>query len=295
MIINRPNTDKVLTRSTSIIDHHTFKKVFDLINSNKWLIDETEALVELWNFCQLESSQNLISDLINRFSYLEEKDLKELSSKIVKHITEVWGIRSKGTKIVAISDEQDVDGSQAFLHYLKNKFAGIDGWTEKKFVNSIAVAAHNTRRNSTIILFDDFIGTGNTIIKKYNWLNSVLEKRGVKGAIKIKLLAIAGMESSKESLDELGVDYFAPLWLKKGISDHYSDEELSTAIQNMKELENNLYHQYRGNFMPPFGYKKSEALFSIMSFNVPNNVFPIFWWPLDKEKNHRKTLFKRIR
>ena len=41
-------------------------------------------------------------------------------------------------------------------------------------------------------------------------------------------------------------------------------------------------------------YKESESLFNLESYNVPNNVFPIFWWPQLKDNNYHKTLFRRL-
>jgi len=39
------------------------------------------------------------------------------------------------------------------------------------------------------------------------------------------------------------------------------------------------------------GRKESESLFWIRNRSIPNNVFPIFWWKLNKKKSSRKPLF----
>ena len=39
--------------------------------------------------------------------------------------------------------------------------------------------------------------------------------------------------------------------------------------------------------------RESEALFCRKSKNVPNNVFPIFWWKRYADNSDRKTLFIR--
>ena len=62
------------------------------------------------------------------------------------------------------------------LQNIKNKFAQRNGWTEFSFINSLPVAANKINSGSNIILLDDFIGTGYTIVRKYRWLLKVLEK-----------------------------------------------------------------------------------------------------------------------
>ena len=59
----------------------------------------------------------------------------------------------------------------------------------------------------------------------------------------------------------------------------------------MLQLEQKLEHSQKFIYFP-FGKDKSEALFYIDEFNIPNNVFPIFWW---EKTLHgiRNTMFTR--
>ena len=80
--------------------------------------------------------------------------------------------------------------------------------------------------------------------------------------------------------------------LKKGISDFYHEEDLEIKKNIMLTLESKLLKGRKSDYFP-FGYKKSESLFSIESYNIPNNVFPIFWWE-KTENGYRNTMFKRV-
>jgi len=289
---------KDIPRSSSKISYDVFIKLVELMKKNEWLCDETEALVELWNFCDEEHQQILIEELLNDFKYLNSKDLKNLGREVANHIREKWELTHRGTKVVAISDTKEADGSQAFLQSIKNKFV-FEGseWSERNFVNSLPKAAHSVRSNQTLILIDDFVGTGNTLDRKYEWLTKTIANRALKdhSSIDIKFVAIAGMEFARDALDKLGIDYYVPIWLKKGISEKYTGHRLEISTNAMKKLEKKLCKAYSGLYLQSFGYKKSESLFAIESFNVPNNVFPVFWWPYDKDRKFRNTLFKRLR
>ena len=66
---------------------------------------------------------------------------------------------------------------------------------------------------------------------------------------------------------------------KKGISDKYSDTELSKKIKLMEHIEKNL--DIPDDYL--FGYKKSEALVTMI--RTPNNTFPVFWYNKKNEDN----------
>ena len=82
--------------------------------------------------------------------------------------------------------------------------------------------------------------------------------------------------------------------LNKGITEQLDGEEKSEAVKNMKSLEKKLGGRLNGKFFPTFGYERSESLYAIEPYNIPNNVFPIFWWPKYKNRKYRKTIFKRL-
>jgi hypothetical protein len=283
-----------LQRSKKKLDPSDFYKLTELIIECPWIQSEAHSLADLWNLCESPKEEELIIDLIKRFTCLNDVLLKKQCEKVRKFIIEDWELKSDYSFIIAVSDDLEADGSQYFLNLLKGHFAAIPNWKERNFKNTIG-AIHEIQDSSTIILLDDFIGTGKTIIRKVKWVQKTLLEAG-KRKMKIKIVAIAGMEFSKYNLDELNLDYYAPIWLKKGISDHYEGIELYDAIKSMETLESKLKSKYNNKNLRDFvfGYGRSESLYSINTNSVPNNVFPIFWWPVLSDGLHRKTLFNRL-
>jgi hypothetical protein len=98
-------------------------------------------------------------------------------------------------------------------------------------------------------------------------------------------------------IKETQLEVFTPTPLKRGISDHNSEEVANHKKLLMKQLEQKLSPKFRKLRMSDhsLGYKGSESLFNIHEFNCPNNVFPIFWWPILNDNVHRKTIFSRAR
>ena len=282
----------MLKRASTKIEHDDFNKLMKLTIQQPWLENESEALVELWNLCNFTSEQELVFNLLSKFKYLNSEELKQFGQDVAEHILVKWNLKSSGTRIIAVSDKRDADGSQMFIQSLKNKFVSAQ-WKENNFINNIGDGHKLTRSNYNIVLLDDFIGTGDTIEKRVTWFRNKLAKRK-KVNVTIRVVCLASLEIAKIKLDSLNIEYYSPIWLKKGISDNYTGADLASAIKDMKSLEKQLAPRFNGKYMPSFGYKKSEGLFAIEAFNVPNNVFPIFWWPVLSNRAKRNTLLKKL-
>lgn len=286
--------EKIVPRALEKMDHSDFLELFHLNSDCPWLQSESEGMIELWNFCNEKTEREMISALLRMFEVVDSSKLKNYGEQVASVITDQWDAKPAKARIVAVSDKLEADGSQAFLQSLKNKFTNTEGWAEKNFINDMREAVNVAKDGWTIILLDDFIGTGKTITRKTDWYLKELVSAG-KNSVNVKVVAIAGMESSRSCLDYLDVECFCPIWLRKGITDQFAGAELLKMTKAMMELEKKLANKFKGLFLQSFGYGKSEALFCVEAYNVPNNVFPIFWWPVLKDHSRRKTLFKRLR
>ncbi|AZV20640.1 hypothetical protein [Mesorhizobium sp. M7A.F.Ce.TU.012.03.2.1] len=257
-------------------------------------MSEYDALVRLWNDCHDAESRDLIIDLVNNFKVITSFDMVDITKSVSAHVQEKWSLSAKNTIFFAVSDDHEADGSQAFLQQLKNDFSSVDGWSEKNFRNSLVGYSDAFGNGKNYVLFDDFFGTGKTIERQATKFVEYVKNSQYKDN-RVYLLAIAGMAAAKSRLDGLGLDYHSEIWLNRGISDRYEGADVSSKRKIMKSLEKNLAAIYKGQFMPSMGYGSSEALFSVHNHNCPNNVFPIFWWPVYKDYKPRKTIFKRLR
>lgn len=76
---------------------------------------------------------------------------------------------------------------------------------------------------------------------------------------------------------------YTHLTFNKGITDNYTEEELSEKLMLMNTIESKI----KVHKNEKLGFKGSEALISLI--RTPNNTFPVFW----KERKGRKAPFPR--
>jgi len=278
------------------VDEDAFNELFQLVNTNLWLKNYQSALIDLWNLCDVIEQRALLSELINRFTIISSYEMANICRTIVKQ-TEKWGVVVGRTFFVAIADPDELDGSTAGLNILKNKFDPTIGWKESHFIPNLAKAAYEVNSNSDIVLFDDFIGTGKKFSRKANWFMNKISERGIKLS-SLRVCTFAAMEFGIENFtNETKLEVFTPMPLKKGISDHNNQEVANQKKLLMQQLENKLSPKFKKLRLSDhsLGYNGSESLFNIHEFNCPNNVFPIFWWPMLSNNISRKTVFSRAR
>lgn len=284
-------SNEVINRATDKIDVDDFTRLTRLHIEHTWLTYEPQALFELWCLSENDEQKNIIEFLIKNFSYIDGRSLADGCQLIANHIQNIWNLDATNTFLLATCDDSKPDGSQTLIQNLKNKFSV--NWKESNFFNSIVSGANEIPTDTNIILVDDFIGTGDTITRKLQYLNKKIAERGL-NVISVKIVSLASMNFSLDILDGLGVEYYSVHWLKKGISELVSNDKREVATKSMEELEKKLKKNYHGKQIPNFGYKRSESLFALESNNIPNNVFPIFWWPFLKGGISRKTMFRRV-
>lgn len=287
-----------LPLSKKQMDPNEFNKLYKLIKKQIWLEDRYEELIELWNLCVNKREKNLIEDLLNRFVILNSEKIEKSCVKIATHICDVWNLEGKYTKIVAMCYGDKPDGSQYVIQYIKNKFANKKGWREGDFINNLntfGIVVYKAKGDQNVVLIDDFIGTGNTATRKCKWLIKKFRENNKK-RVKIYVVSLACMEIAIKKITDLGINFYTANILKKGISGYYFGNKLKENTRSMENLESTLHTNYKHLKLSKFnfGYDRSESLFSIQGANAPNNVFPIFWWPVLKNNYRRNTLLKRI-
>ena len=281
----------VINRAKQKIDVNDFRLLLKLNIDYEWLHYEPDGLFELWCLAENEEQKKLIEFLIRNFLYINDKELDSGCKAIVNYIESEWKLTAENTLISATCDNSNPDGSQMIIQKIKNKFS--ESWREWMFYNSLPVVANKIKNNYNVVLIDDFIGTGDTIDRKVQYLLKELTVRKVDN-ISIYIVSLAAMNFAKESMDKLKIPYYSVHWLSKGISEKINLDRRTNAIKAMEALEAKLKEKVSRRKLQNFGYKKSESLFALGSCNIPNNVFPIFWWTHLKDGTLRKTLFHRI-
>ena len=282
---------KIIPRSINVFSESDFASLLKIYNEIEWLNRFAEEVEDLWLILDTVEQKKLVEDLLSNFKYIDGNKVFESLKILVNQIENVWELEPENTFLVATSDGNRPDGSQVLIQWLKNKFSV--GWREKNFYNSILPAAHTINSNCNIVLVDDFIGTGDTIERRVRYIKEKLVKRSVEN-VKLFIISIGSMKISEAKISLTGAEFFSVYLLNKGITETYLGDEKVSAIKNMESLESKLRPNIGKRRLPNFGYKSSEALFAIENCNIPNNVFPIFWWPELIGGESRKTIFRRV-
>lgn len=261
-----------------------------------WLESLNDELLYLLEECSYERQQALILELLNRFVYLDDSKANHLLENATTQIFDVWGLEHEKTQIVAMTYDDSPDSAQSVLWRIKPLLAKIN--KQPKLVNKLGRAVKNIEACPNIILLDEFAGTGKTLANRVKQLRSDIRNyfsnKGYSFEVSIRAILLSGMENSKPIIDDLDIAYFCPNWLQKGIAHNYSGKKLKIAYKDMLKLESKLANEVSGRSLPSLGYGRAEALYYQDHCNLPNSVFPVFWWPKSFDGSTRTPLLFRF-
>ncbi len=270
-----------------------YHKKTNLFIKQNWLINKKGKLEELIKFCAEKEKKELIFSLLERFNYLNIETLGLILNDISDYIINESGFNEETTQLLSLTYDDEADSSQKILDNIKNPLFE-KGWRSLKTVNQFGKSRKNyTNGKTQIVIIDEFIGSGQTLRVRIDYLDKSLPDE-----YELICCFIAGIKETISDLEEEGIKLFCPLQLDKGITGFYKDEELKSAVTNMLKLEEKLAQKINENKLTnySFGWGKAEALITMEGClgNTPNSVFPIFWWLKDIEDNYRNTLLTRV-
>jgi hypothetical protein len=280
-----------IKRSNRTFERDVFTSIFKLVAGKPWLARLSNELGELWSEFSDNKQRELIAELLNRFKYVETSDLRAEITVLLESKIQEWNLTPNTCIVTSLSTKSRTNSGELMLSLIRNVFPNT-GWSANNFITKVEDALLGIQEDWTLLLVDDFTGTGDTIIELLGDIRNSLKTKKLSN-VRIYYLSIAIMNFAVKAVEE-SVDGFAFLYsLKKGISDFDNDVIRNTNIDIMKGMENGLHHS---RYFPTysFGYGRSEALFSFEGASVPDNVFPIFWWHRDVNGQERVTLFRRL-
>lgn len=155
------------------------------------------------------------------------------------------------------------------------------------------LSLHSFDRIDHLVFIDDFIGSGNTIIKFFKKNKDKLLK------VKCYIFCIEALEEGLSDLDtffkshNFACTIFCKNIRKKAFASNYIFEtDNSTFEELLKAFEITLWGHSNDNIL---GYKNSQALLSFFR-NTPNNTLSSFWfdngnWTGLFPRDNRKPLF----
>ena len=133
-------------------------------------------------------------------------------------------------------------------------------------------------KDALIVLWDDFVGSGNTAFTAIADIQKFLCDAG-KETVEdnFAVVCMCAMQEGLDSLAYLHLKCFVCDVYQKAISDdmNLSQQQRDARIASMKSAEKKVVKKAPADYS--LGYHQSEALLSIMD-KCPNNTFPFYWF-----------------
>ena len=242
--------------------YNRFKATYKFLN-----IEERQLFIELsymYNIVTLNEYQTYIIDILktiylnDKFSFKSEKDVY-----IMPLLSESESGQIKSSTLVSyLFNSTDLFYDDMLA---KKSFHIIDNYEmlKKKVVN--------INNKKTLILVDDFIGSGRTAVKA---IDDILNK-GISSQ-NIIVLGLIVHKMGKELIQKKGIPVFCKQIIGKELS---SKQDLKDKIEIMQGIERKLNVNEEYNL----GYMRTEALISLI--RTPNNTLPLFWYKGKQRKN----------
>lgn len=270
-----------------------FNWIYEVISTQRELLNgKFDALSELYRMCDSEDQLNLVTSLLKRFDYVDANRYTYLLDQMADYIYNI-GYPEKEKAITAITIKKDADSSQEILQHIKVVLGIKFG---HRVLDSNLLNEENLSRNYQLgckhfIAIDEFAGTGSTIVERFNRFKKLNLKHAT-----IEFCIMSGMEDALIHVQNKGIRIKIFNMLRKGISEYYPTEEIPSKLNYMYALERKLAEKIHKIKLEDhsLGFRQSESLYYKFLGNVPNNVFPIFWWKEYAGNKTRKTLFTRV-
>ena len=260
------------------ISRSEFMTLINLVGSQPWLQRVESALLDLLEFCDSQEDIALVSSLLIRTTSMTDSEFTNAISTLGTQIESNWLLDPKKTWLVSSNSKGNTDSSQEVLNRLKSYAWKSLDWRRDRFLTRYKEVESKLSSGDCVVIVDDFVGTGRSMIKTIDWFKASLAKSGKR--VRLTVAVVAGCKSGIEELKKQSLDVFATCEVDKSISDFYSGPDLAKARDRMRSLEDKLAVDVRSasfeNYR--FGYGSSEAMYRREGGNTPNNVFPLFWW-----------------
>ncbi len=273
----------------------TFTQALRLTQKQPWLEKKVETLAfMLADECDTDDQRELLIELLDRFFYISASEFQKKLEELAESIVTDPDLDDGSTQIVAMAADSSADSSQLVLYGLKIILEKY-GWRSYRHVNTFgkAYATYKSKKtHKNIVLVDEFVGTGLTVIGRVSSICRQFHDANIVD-FSVRVKVIVATQHGFDAVKAAGINIEALVLIKKGISDFNSEEISNIKKKVMIDIEDILSKQHGDNDLPSLGYGESESLYSRDDGNTPNNVFPIFWWPFNKDSTIRHVLLTR--
>jgi len=256
--------------------------LFDLARKQNWLHGKDDRIAALFELCEDEKQIKLVRTLLENFHYFDAERMQECLAKLAEYIVKEPHFDAGTAHIVASAFDRNADSSHAILHMLKPSLATYKAVHTRCSAN-LGISVRKIEELPNIFIVDEFSGTGNTIINSVTWLkrnlNDKLKQNNIGRDFKftIRVGLLAAMEPALTKIKDAGIEAFAAHVMPKAISGSPELHDVPASLEHMRVIEGKL-DQNRMNPFPSLGYGEAEATYAAENYNIPNSVFPVFWW-----------------
>lgn len=274
------------------MEKEKFRFISDLIScQTEMLGGKSKALEELYDLCDNDDKESLVKQLLVDFSEMDD-DVYSLCLEDMSRYIVNKGFPLAECMVVAMCHDHLADSSQEVLQDIKLPLE-LKNFPNKNYCNRVDKCFKKSDKAiKHFFIVDDYVGSGHTVDTR---IKSLAQKANGR-EYSLHFVIVAGMEHAIRSLRENGVDIYCSYTVKRGITDRYANEYVDGKLALMAAMESHLAARINQTDLSlyNFGYRQSEAIFTRKNRNVPNNVFPIFWWKKDRQDNPRTTLYHRV-
>lgn len=249
-----------------------------LFAEKRWPIDEDIELSVFERFYKTlsvldDNEQSFLIDLTYRFDHIPLNNYLELMKPSLQQLRKDAG---KNTLLfVTCTPKKDagtVKSSSTVLYQLKGTTIKqqLDLTPTLVVDNITRIPRYKIDKSTTIVLVDDFVGTGDTAVAAVEFIHELVPS--LKDNTQIILFCIVALHQGIERMNGIGVKTYYAIERRKAISEEMSETNRDSAVSLMQGIEKRL-KKLRKEYM--FGYKGSEALVCLE--RCPNNTFPVYW------------------
>ena len=280
-----------------MVNKEIFQIITNLYKKHPWIgLNEKGLLSLLYDDCKTDEERELIIKLLNDFFYMANDsfliNIDNIARKLIQY-------NPTETLIYASAVGRETDSSQLISYTLKTLLVkhGNNPWQKSNLYSHMSKSVlykHNPDDIKNIIIIDEFNGSGQTIKTRYKEIINNIKSVGKNEKdFNIEFIYITSIESAHDSVISEGIKLLSMNTIKQGISSNTNIENKDEAKEIIRRISNVLSPQFLSEIMYPLGYNDSEALYYRETGNVPNSVFPIFWWPEYEDKKDRNQLIMR--
>lgn len=266
-----------MAEKVSLTDVVKLRALFKKKSWNNYSNEEYvfERLCKLMDNLSIEQ-KDLLFELTDDFLWVSNKEYEGLFNGIINQLESTINLANCVNiyllPVVKVKDRKKNKSALSCVYLFRGLLSMNKNFNHIKIeisedYDSLKKMNFKNDETDLIILIDDFIGTGDSFADCWE---DLLNNKTINTKNSILISIVIQSDGFDYISNKFGLTIYYSDKRNKGITNKYSEPQLSEKIRIMKDIE-----RYCKAKEFSFGYRQSEALVSMV--RTPNNTFPIFW------------------